>query len=393
MRAKFSRPSAIAAAGMIVAIAYGSLYPFDFSLRVDGPGSVQALVITWANRPGRGDFLANVLLYIPLGFFAALAFGERASLTARFLGPVLLGALLSIAMELAQYYDMGRDTAASDVYANALGTVLGAVPGIVFRSKFRWLLVNQIAVTPVPNLLILTWIAYRLYPFVPTIDLHKYWYTLKPIIQTPALSPYDLFRHTAIWLTIYLLIATIGATRKVWTLIPLFAASVLFSKIFIISATLGVAEITGAVIAYVVWAAFRPVHRAYLALTIVMFSLTVIAQRLEPFQFTAHSVPFSWIPFRSFLQGSIEVDVLSFLEKLFLYGSLIWLLTEAGIRRSAAAALVAFVLFATSLAETYLPHRSAEVTDAVMALAIAAVFGLMTTGNEMTNVKPGVHRS
>jgi glycopeptide antibiotics resistance protein len=392
MSAKFSHTSVIAAAGMVVAIAYGSLYPFDFSLPAAGPGPVQALVKTWANRPGRGDFVANVLLYIPLGFFGALSFGERASLTTRFLGAVLLGVLLSIAMELAQYYDVGRDTEATDVYANALGSALGAVAGIIFGSRFRWPLIDQIALNPVPSLLLFTWVAYRLHPFVPTIDLHKYWNTLKPIIPTPTLSSYDLFRHTAIWLTVYLLIGRVGTALRLWLLIPLFAGAVLFSKIVIVSASLSVAEITGALTAYMIWAVFRPFHRAYLALTIVMFSLTVIAQRLEPFQFTSHSVPFSWIPFRSFLQGSIEVDVLSFLEKLFLYGSLIWLLMEAGIRRSAAAALVASVLFATSFAETYLPHRSAEVTDAVMALAIAAVFGLMTTKDEMTKARSGLHR-
>src|SRR5205085_11691434 len=102
------------------------------------------------------------------------------------------------------------------------------------------------------------------------------------------------------------------------------------------------------------------------------------AQRLEPFQFADHQVPFGWIPFRSFMYGSIDVDVLSFLEKFFLYGSSIWLLTEAGLSNRSATGIAAGTLFATSIAETYLPHRSAEITDAMMALAIGGIFALIS---------------
>src|SRR5690349_13599716 len=75
MRGNSSYPPAIVTAGLAVIIAYGSLYPFEFSLPTTGSGPVQALLRTWANTPGRGDFLANVLLYMPLGFFAVLTPG------------------------------------------------------------------------------------------------------------------------------------------------------------------------------------------------------------------------------------------------------------------------------------------------------------------------------
>jgi VanZ family protein len=394
MRANSSYPQAIVTAGLAVIIAYGSLYPFEFSLPKAGPGPVQALLRTWANTPGRGDFLANVLLYIPLGFFAVLTPGQRYTAIYRCLGALLLGILLSISMELAQYYDVGRDTQATDIYANVAGTVLGATFGVVVGGSFRWPLVDQIAANRVPALILSAWVAYRLYPFVPTIDLHKYWDTLKPVILTPNLSAYDLFRHSAIWLIVYALVAKIGgAALSPWLLLPLFAGAVLFSKILIITTTLSLAELAGAIVAYVIWAMFRRSQRAYLVIAIAMFSATVVAQRLEPFQFTAQSVPFGWIPFRSFMHGSVEIDVLAFLEKFFHYGGWIWLLMEARVSRRAAAALVAGILFATSVAETYLPHRSGEVTDAVMALAIAGVFALMNNEDEAANSQPDLRGS
>src|ERR1700730_4234266 len=108
MRTSFSYQYAIVTFGMALMIDYGSLYPFDFSIPPAGPGPIHALIATWANKPGRGDFLSNILLYTPLGFFGALTFTDRIRPVPRFFAPILLGAALSISMELTQYYDVGR---------------------------------------------------------------------------------------------------------------------------------------------------------------------------------------------------------------------------------------------------------------------------------------------
>jgi VanZ family protein len=373
---------------MALVIAYGSLYPFDFSLPLAGPGPCRPC---WQRaKPGRGDFLADAAL-CPLGFCCVDRYRSAASYIS-VSGSDTFGAILSISMELVQYYDVGRDTSAPDVYANVLGSALGELLGMIFGGFFHWPLMGEITANRIPVLLVLAWAAYRLHPFVPTIDLHKYWNALKPIVLTPNFSGYDLFRHTAIWLTIFTLVSKIAATLRPSLLVPLFAAIVLSSKILIVSTTLSVAEVAGAVAAYLIWLALHRRGRGYLAIVIVLFSATIVAQRLQPFQFTTHSVPFGWIPFRSFMQGSIDVDVLSFLEKFFLYGGLIWLLGEAGLSRRAAAGIVAATLFATSITETYLPHRSAEITDALMAILIAVIFALVTKGDAASKRRIGSHR-
>ena len=79
---------------------------------------------------------------------------------------------------------------------------------------------------------------------------------------------------------------------------------------------------------------------------------------------------------------------MSFLEKFFLYGAAIWLLTRAGLRLGTATLLIALTLFVTSQAERFLPGRSAEVTDAIMALLIGAIFALIR--NEPNNARESV---
>ena len=161
--------------------------------------------------------------------------------------------LLSTTMELTQYYIAGRVSAADDVYANLIGTLLGAIVGNFAGGHFLWLPLREIAANRVPCLLLALWLGYRLYPYVPTIDLHKYWDALKPVVFHPRPTGYDLFRYTAIWLTIGSLIESVGGRRRGWLLFPLFIAAVLAAKVLIVGKTLSAAEIGGAAIALAVW--------------------------------------------------------------------------------------------------------------------------------------------
>jgi VanZ family protein len=381
---RFNKGFLIAAAIIVAVILYGSLYPFSFSQPEGGVGPLQNLVRSWAETPGRGDFIANIFLYLPLGFFGSLVVAGSGRAWRRILLVTLAGGLLSTTMELTQYYIAGRLSAADDVYANLLGTVLGAIVGNFAGGDFLWLPFRDVAANRVPCLLLGLWLAYRLYPYVPAIDLHKYWDALKPVVFHPRPTGYHLFRYTAIWLTVGSLIESAGGRRRGWLLFPLFIAAVLVAKVVIIGKALSAAEIDGAAIALAVWLllAIMVSARIRVTVTALLFSAYIVAERLEPFQFSAYGRAFGWIPFHSFLNGSVEVNITSFLEKAFLYGALIWLLDKSGLRSRVSTILVAIMLFATSWAETYLPDRSGEVTDALMALLIGTIIAVVKTPTE-----------
>jgi VanZ family protein len=375
----------IATSVVIAVIVYGSLYPFAFR-HFDGLGpAAHALLASWAEAPSRGDFIANVALYMPLGYFAILAIGKGGVAPKRIALVILTGALLSACMELVQYYDDGRQTAATDLYANIVGTGLGALVGNLTGSNFRWPLLREIASNRVPALLLSAWAGYRLFPYVPTIDLHKYWNTLKPGILHPSVSSYDLFRYTAIWLAIGALIEAIGGPRRLRLLFPLFVGSVLVAKVLIINTTLTTAEIAGAGLAFGAWGVLSVNPRLRIVMIALLFCGYLIAERLEPFQFAATAGSFGWVPFLSFISASTEIGVLSFFEKFFLFGSSIWLLEKAGLRLRSSVVVVAVILFITSCAQVYLPKRSAEITDTVMAVIIGAVFALIEAKTTRNN--------
>jgi glycopeptide antibiotics resistance protein len=125
---------AVLTAAVVFAILVLCLDPFRFSVRHGDFNAVGALVGSWATPLVAIDFILNIALYAPLGAFGALSFRRSSSPKFRIGIVTIGGALLSIAIELAQYFDAARYTSASDVYANVLGTFLGAAAAIgVFR--------------------------------------------------------------------------------------------------------------------------------------------------------------------------------------------------------------------------------------------------------------------
>lgn len=369
-------------AAIVIMIAYGSLFPFDFHTDVGGIGPLGTLLASWNKAPGRGDFISNILLYLPLGFVGATASGKRASLR-RIVFCVLVGVVLSVSVELLQYYDGGRDTEATDFYANTLGTLLGAAGGWLFGREFRWPFLRELSDNRVPVLLLAAWIGYRLYPYVPTINLHKYWDALKPVVLYPHLTPLGLVRQTAIWLCICTLTEKIAGPRS-GRLYWFFAGFTLFAGILVISTRISVSQVAGIALAFAIWRLLRGVPRAQAAGAAgLLLGAYVVAYRLEPFQFMPEGERFSWMPFLSLMRGSIDTDVQAFFEKFFLYGGLIWLLVQAGMAMRMASFIVAAGLLATSGVEMFLPDRSAEVTDALLALAS----GWIVSTGEVRGVK------
>ena len=74
---------------------------------------------------GAVDIVANVLLFLPLGFLFQLA--RREGFRHSTLTVLWVGALLSMAIESAQLFEMERYTSVLDVATNAVGAWLGAI--------------------------------------------------------------------------------------------------------------------------------------------------------------------------------------------------------------------------------------------------------------------------
>ena len=366
---------ALIAAGIAILIIYGSLYPFRFH-RSSSNNSIRELIGTWRIPTSRGDFLANLLLYFPFGLFLVLAFRVPPKF-ARIALVIAVGFALSVSLEWAQFYDEGRDPGMADIYANLTGTVLGASAGSLLFRKQRRPLTLPIARRPFVLLLLGSWLGYRLTPFAPTIDLHKYWLALKPLVMSPVLPPLDLYRHAVITLALALLLeALFGVVRSRVAILALVPA-LLLARVLILDTVLSPAEVVGGVVGIVVYNSFLWKSRVRLQLIAGLFAGVVVIQGLEPFRFSTTPHPFGWIPFLGFLHGSVDVNIRSLFEKVFSYGALVWLTARAGYRFPVTVGLTGGLVLCLRLGQIFLPGRSAEITDVIMLLMMATGMKLM----------------
>lgn len=124
--------------------AYGSFVPLRFRA-LDLAEAVRRfaeapLAPLW--RASRSDFLTNVLLFVPIGFFllGALADRSRRAAAALVLPVVALGVGLSVAIEFGQIFVHGRTPSWNDVVAESLGSVIGAMAWLAAGSAIvEWL--------------------------------------------------------------------------------------------------------------------------------------------------------------------------------------------------------------------------------------------------------------
>ncbi len=138
-----SRRLAVIALGIVLLIAYGSLYPFHFVARAVPGGVFSALWRTRFYAYGRSDGISNFVFYLPLGLCVTRAFRKH---WLGAIGAIAFGGALSTSMEIAQFFDPGRVPAMGDVYANLAGTVAGAILALALpravRDPFAWLLLG-----------------------------------------------------------------------------------------------------------------------------------------------------------------------------------------------------------------------------------------------------------
>lgn len=123
----------------VACAAYGSLVPLRWRPIgwTEGLRRAAAIPVEPVWHVFNGDFFTNVLVFLPIGFFAAGALAARSTWRAdardrwrsvAVAAAVLVGcAVLSLLIELGQVYVRDRTPSWSDVYAQALGGLAGAV--------------------------------------------------------------------------------------------------------------------------------------------------------------------------------------------------------------------------------------------------------------------------
>jgi VanZ family protein len=108
----------------------------------------------------------------------------------------------------------------------------------------------------------------------------------------------------------------------------------------------------------------------------VLLLIWLVLDELRPFHFHGPAQRFWWLPFESWFVGALESYYGIIFGKLFLYTAILWTERRAGMRWIWALAVPGAILFASELAQRYLPGRTPELTDLVLLAAGAVMLNL-----------------
>ncbi|HEY1221047.1 MAG TPA: VanZ family protein, partial [Bryobacteraceae bacterium] len=335
------------------------------------PEPVSLLLHSWPavwDRFVLRDVVINVLLYMPLGAVACLAWLPRFPRAAA-AAATAFGFALSLSMELLQNYVPGRVTSLSDLATNTLGAAAGALLALVFAPEIVPPLYSQARrASQGAALLVACWGAYQLYPFFPIFSSTRLEHVLHTLIATRTLSPVATWAAAAEWFAAALALeAVFGRLRTSWL-----CGAMLFSglRIFMPSRSLAPDEVAGAAIALVAWEILP--SRRRLSAGVWMALSAILLVELAPFHFTGHAAPFSWVPLGATFENERWGALVILLRKAFFYGSAIWLLVRSGTRYPVAGGALAASLLVLEMVQRYLPGRTPEITDSLIAVVMTA---------------------
>lgn len=354
-------------ASLLVVIA-GSLFPFDFTPAAETEAAWQALK-DFDPRSGRGDILGNVVLFLPCGFFGMLAYRK---------GPwaVRAGLVLGIAfvvawgVQLAQVWLPSRDAKGGDVVWNMLGMLPGMVAaGLPWAVLVRRLFGQDARIAAAPLAVIGVWLIARLMPLVPSIDWSLWKDSLKPLLQRPEMDPVQIGWQGAAWVAVGYLLWAAEARRRLDWFLPLIVAGTLFGEVVIVDNTIGLPGTLAAVGGMLLWLCVLRWIPGRGVLVALLMTGGIAVYALEPFSFGETAREFRWMPFTGMLQGKMWINAQVILEKVALYGMLVFALAALVKNRLwLATPVAAIMLLGLEWQQRLLGTRLPESTDAILAV-------------------------
>lgn len=365
---------------IVFLITYGSLYPFEF-VSPDF-NALHVLFQTWGSYTHQGDILANIVLFVPFGVSGVLMLAPKYKNKLAIIATLFFGLVLGIVLQIGQIYMPSRDANLSDAVLNFMGTIVGVIIAVTLNTDKLPLNELKAKLSSFPIMLVFSWLAYRLMPLVPSIDLQEIKNSIKPLFLHPEWESVRVSHDLTAWLIIFYILAR---TKQKYLSSQYFALVILLCfglEVLIVSNAVSVSNVAGAFLAVVLWGVVFSRIKYAPALLAGMMIVVLVASGFAPYELASSRQVFRFIPFYGFLGGSMMVNTSSLLEKFFLYGSLIWLLQLSGIRLWVATLITASVTLFIEVGQIFLVDHLAEITDPLLVVVIGFFVSSVTKENQ-----------
>jgi glycopeptide antibiotics resistance protein len=351
---------------VLALVVYGSLFPFAYQPHSPQWSDVlQLLRPTFAHMP-KGDLIGNIVLFVPygmlLGFSAQTRFPWRG---------LLLGAGLAVGVQYLQYWFPDRDPSGMDAVLNGVGMVIGWLGTRLVRPWLDRMLTRDFErprFVVIASGLMLLWLLYRWFPLVPTLDFQNVKNGLKPLLHWGGIDGVDVLRNLAGWL-VFLRLGRYSALQQLrYPTLALLCALVMAEEPLFVQNAVSPANVIGLVLALNLGAILHK-GQASLVAVVLLLGVSIGLAGLVPLAI-GDGQPFHWIPFAGSLGSDPIHNIPPLIEKCFLYGSLVFLTRYLGVSLRTTCWLVGGYLLALEWAQQWLPGRTPEITDPLLALGL-----------------------
>ncbi|NVK22033.1 MAG: VanZ family protein [Kangiellaceae bacterium] len=356
---------------VIFFIAYGSLYPFNFDLSRQIPDDLMAWLLNWEQRTIRSDVIANVLLFIPFGFFGALTIQQETrrypllSIVLMLLGGVVFASLL----QLLQFYLPSRVPHAADATINSIGILIGiALAAYTNSQRINRLIPERLRFRLTPALVVLVlWLGWQFFPYIPVFEGKQFGKGLSGIVNSQW-SLHTWLLNLLFWLVFfYVLQRVVQKSYRLGLLIAL-SVFILIIKLSMFRSQLGWSELSSVPLALLIHQLTSERLRSILIALGALMAL--LWQNLYPWQWQQELNGFQWVPFKGFLQGSTWYNLSTLLRESLLLASIAYFFGRwLNSYRTSAAILFLTVVLMTGL-QLCLSGKQPDITTLIMALVI-----------------------
>jgi VanZ family protein len=202
-------PAYVFLAATVAFIVYGSLFPFDF---VSAGLPIDSFFAEYHVFAHQSDALDNFFLFVPLGIGLALAFRRPAARSAAALLAILA---LAIGIQLLQLYLPSRVASLADAFWNTVGMGAGFLIAARVRHALHAQLVGHGAGRDLFAAgLLLLWLLYESFPFIPTLDIGLLREHVKGAVFAPTFELMRLVQHALAAALAGIAAAHVGLLRR-----------------------------------------------------------------------------------------------------------------------------------------------------------------------------------
>lgn len=355
-------------------IAYGSLYPFNFDLSRAIPPNLLDWLLNWEQRTIRSDVIANILLFIPYGFFGALTIGQdkRRYLLFSLLVMLAVGIVFALILQLLQFYLPSRVPHAADATINAIGMLIGVMLAAYTSSeRVKRLIPQGFRFRLAPALLVFAlWIGWQFFPYIPVFESKQFGAGLDILVKS-SWSLITWLENLTFWLAFYIVLGRVSG--KAYSLNFLIGISIfiLIIKLAMYRSHLGWSEISAVPLALLLQAKLEQNLKLWW-LFLSALGLMIYSE-LAPFSFSGQINSVQWMPFENYLKGSTWNNLHSLLQESLLIAVMGYFLGRVLKSYRKGGVLLMFIMSIISVVQLFVAGQNPDITLWIISLGIAVL--------------------